>query len=137
MGGLYDGGKHPYHRYIGFRRDYKLAQEEAQVAWTTGAAISIPHGLWDALGGFDEAYQRGYFEDVDLCERAKLLGAEIWYVPAVVFTHYVGKSTGQDSGDMEEQFRRARMFQHNRWLFHKRWDAHIVPDVPVIFEPNL
>lgn len=131
---MYDGGKHPYHRFLGFRSDYKLAQEEEQVAWTTGAAIAVPRALWDALGGFDEAYKRAYFEDVNLCEQAKVVGAEIWYVPDAVFTHHVGKSTGE--GTRLEQFNAMRAFQANRLLFHSRWDDSIVPDIASILSPG-
>lgn len=133
-GGFYDAAKRPYHRYFGMLASHKAVNTEQQVGWTTGAAIAVPRGLWNALNGFDELYQRAYFEDVDLCERAKRLGAEIWYAPECVFTHKVGQS--MQESDMVASFKAARTFQHNRALFHQRHDAFIEPDIASIMSPN-
>jgi hypothetical protein len=41
---------------------------------------------FSALGGFDERYQL-YFEDVDLCTRARLMGREIAVATALQIQH--------------------------------------------------
>jgi len=92
------------------------------ISWTTGAALAIRRVLFEQVGGFDEGYKRGYFEDVDLCEKAKAKGYEIWYCPAAVFEHQVGASGGVP----------GEVFKTNSMLFHMRWDAVIVPDTNVI-----
>ena len=134
-GGLYDSGKHPFHRYIGSKADWSGVNIEERVAWTTGAAIAMPKTLFEALGGFDEGFVRGYFEDVDLCERAKQAGAEIWYVPSACFIHATGQSTAAQ--DEDEKVRFARTFQHNRQRFHVRWDSVIEPDIGAVLQPGL
>lgn len=121
-GGLYDGGRGPYHRYLGWHPDDWRVNQTERVSWTTGAALAIRRELFWKVGGFDEGYLRGYFEDVDLCENAKAVGFEVWYCPQAVFEHAVG-STG---GIPAEQFRA------NSIRFHRRWDKHITPDVNVI-----
>src|SRR3990167_2879338 len=109
-GGLYDSGKHPFHRYIGSKADW--------------SGVNI-----------EEGYVRGYFEDVDLCERAKQAGAEIWYVPSACFIHATGQSTAAQ--DEDEKVRFARTFQHNRQRFHVRWDSVIEPDIGAVLQPGL
>ena len=72
---------------------------------------------------------RGYFEDVDLCCRAKAkAGFDTWYEPRAVFTHAVGASA---NGKTDAQLREgALQFKKNSYRFHARWDAMITPDTP-------
>jgi GT2 family glycosyltransferase len=131
VGGGYDGGKHPFHWYLGYSTKHPMVDVEREVGWVTGAAIALPTSLFRRLGGFDPVYERAYFEDVDLCERAKKAGAEIWYAP---FTHYVGQST-QTVDEMTGMLA-ARSFQQNRARYHKRWDETITPDIASVLSPN-
>lgn len=43
------------------------------------------------LGGFDEQFFL-YFEDVDLCQRAKAFGGTVWRTPFFVVKHQGGAS---------------------------------------------
>jgi GT2 family glycosyltransferase len=49
--------------------------------------LGIPKALFDALGGFDEELPY-YFEDSDLCIRAKRAGAKFCFVVEAVFRHH-------------------------------------------------
>lgn len=67
-----------------------LPETETLLAWDAAAAqvgappIDLPNGIgfcmlvrracWEQLGGISQIYGRGYFEDVDLCLRARDLG---------------------------------------------------------------
>ncbi|MFC1651577.1 glycosyltransferase family 2 protein [Patescibacteria group bacterium] len=62
-----------------------------EVDWVTGAALVIRKPLFDEIGGFDEKIFM-YFEDVDLCIRAKKKGAKIIYYPDAEIVHLGGKS---------------------------------------------
>lgn len=42
--------------------------------WVSGCALFINHKLWKKLKGFDEGFTPGFFEDADLCLRARKLG---------------------------------------------------------------
>ncbi len=121
-GGLFDGGRGPYHRYLGYAADDWRVNQRERVSWTTGAALAIRRELFFRVGGFDVAYQRGYFEDVDLCMKAVAAGYEIGYEPQSCFTHHVGSSGGIS----------PEVFKANSMLFHRRWDNQIVPDTGVI-----
>jgi len=121
-GGLYDAGKGPYHRYLGYSADYWAVNKLEKVSWTTGAALAIRRDVFFKVGGFDIGYERGYFEDCALCEDVKALSYEIWYQPKSVFEHTVGSTGGVP----------PHVFKANSMRFHYKWDNFIVPDTNVI-----
>lgn len=59
--------------------------------WISGAALAIKSDLFHRLGGFDESYFM-YFEDIDLCLRAKRLGYSTVIVDMVDVVHLVSGS---------------------------------------------
>jgi N-acetylglucosaminyl-diphospho-decaprenol L-rhamnosyltransferase len=60
-----------------------LGRDEGQVDWVNAACLVLPQPVWQAVGGFDEAYFM-YCEDVDLCLRIRLLGRGLVRVPVHV-----------------------------------------------------
>jgi N-acetylglucosaminyl-diphospho-decaprenol L-rhamnosyltransferase len=56
--------------------------------WVTGCCLLVRRECWEALGGFDEDFFL-YYEDVDLCRRARAAGWSVWYEPAVRVTHFL------------------------------------------------
>lgn len=50
-----------------------LGRNEVRVDWVNAACWVLPQSVWQALGGFDEAYFM-YCEDVDLCLRLRQAG---------------------------------------------------------------
>lgn len=129
-GGLFDAGRGPYHRHLGYSGDYRLVNEPREVSWITGAAHFIPRALFMQLGGYDEGYVRGYFEDVDLCMRLKRDGYRVWYEPRSVITHHAGASAGTKTA--AEERAAAWRFKRNSLRFHAKWDNDITPDVNVV-----
>lgn len=124
-GGLYDAKCQPFHRCLGYSNPHVEEVATAQeVSWTTGAALAVRRELFDKVGGFDPAYVRGYFEDVDLCERVKGMGYGVWYEPAVTFIHMTGTTGG------------SPYFMHNAGVFFNRWVASgmLKPDVTAVKE---
>jgi GT2 family glycosyltransferase len=65
-----------------------------EVAWVMGAAMFIRREVYDQIGGFDERFFM-YFEDVDLCQRAKKRGWQVIYYPETVVTHFEGQSSAK------------------------------------------
>lgn len=116
-GGEFDVKGQPYHRFLGNDEPCDchtgLARE---VSWTTGAAFATPASLWRDIGGFDEAYGRGYFEDADYCLKARERGCRIWYEPQCTFVHRVGSTGGSPT------------FTKSALLFRKRWANKVKPD---------
>jgi len=86
-----------HHRGEGERDTGQYETAEA-VEFVTGASLALRRALWERLDGLDPGFFPGYFEDVDLCWRARELGAECWYTPRSVLRHGEGASTGSFSG---------------------------------------
>lgn len=65
--------------------------EKTECDWVSGTSLFIRKKLFDELGGFDENFFM-YFEDMDLCRRAKRAGYKIVYFPAFKIFHSGGES---------------------------------------------
>lgn len=94
-GGIFDAHCQPAHRCLGYS-DHTFAEVNTpqEVSWVTGAALAIRRSLFAEIGGFDEGYVRGYFEDTALCLSARERGYKVWYEPTVQLVHEVGTSGG-------------------------------------------
>jgi GT2 family glycosyltransferase len=125
VGGGFDIAKQPFHWHLGASNpDWQPIATPRRVGWITGAAFAVRAQVWHNLGGFDTAYGRGYFEDVDFCVMAQYhLNAHVWHEPSIRFTHEAGSTGGNPA------------FAKNALLFKRRWvDIHtevITPDVQV------
>ena len=75
----------------------------AEVDWAAGAAIMMRRTMLDRIGLFDETYFL-YFDETDLCLRAKRAGWKIWYVPESRVTHIGSVSTGMRTWQRTPQY---------------------------------
>ncbi len=80
---------------------------EREVDIVTGCLFLIRREMWDDLGGFDEAFTM-YGEEVDLCLRARALGARPRVTPTSTIIHYGGASQAVRS-DRSVRLLRAKM----------------------------
>lgn len=78
---------------IGLSSDRRLWEKSrpVSVGFVSGAALFIRKSVFDTLSGFDEKFFL-YFEDVDLCYRAKKAGFLVATFPSLVFLHKSGMS---------------------------------------------
>lgn len=78
---------------LGHKRDQKIWESKTPVecAWVSGAAMFIRKDIFQKLGGFDEQFFM-YFEDIDLCRRAREIGYKVLFFPEFVAKHFGGKS---------------------------------------------
>jgi N-acetylglucosaminyl-diphospho-decaprenol L-rhamnosyltransferase len=67
--------------------------EPAQAQWVSGASMILRRTMLDEIGLLDEGLYT-YFDDPDMCLRARRAGWEVWYVPASRVVHLEGASTG-------------------------------------------
>ncbi len=65
--------------------------EPYDVDWVSGTLMVIRRECWDKIGGFDEDYFM-YWEDADLCYRAKQAGYRTCYFPGSYVIHRPGSS---------------------------------------------
>jgi GT2 family glycosyltransferase len=61
--------------------------QTSQVPWVTGCCLLINQDCAAALGGLDESFFL-YYEDVDLCRRARALGWSVHYEPGLSAVHH-------------------------------------------------
>jgi GT2 family glycosyltransferase len=59
--------------------------------WVSGAAMLIKKNVFEELCGFDERYFL-YYEDSDICKRAKDRGYRVIYFPDSEIIHYKGEN---------------------------------------------
>jgi GT2 family glycosyltransferase len=63
------------------------------VDWVSGASMILRRTMLDEIGLLDEGLYT-YFDDIDLCLRARQAGWETWYAPESRVVHLEGASTG-------------------------------------------
>jgi N-acetylglucosaminyl-diphospho-decaprenol L-rhamnosyltransferase len=83
-------------------------QEPIETEWMIGGFLLIRREMFDALGGFDEAF-RLYGEEIDFSYRAAKAGWERWFVPAAVVQHRL-------AAVIDHQFLTRRTIWHLRGM---------------------
>lgn len=124
-GGVFDAKCQPHHRCLGYSNPlYVEVNEPRPVSWVTGAALAVRRSLFEQAGGFNPAYERGYFEDVDLCLNVREQGHTVQYEPRCTLIHRTGTSGG------------SPYFARNAALFRQRWveTGKVKPDVLAVKE---
>lgn len=69
---------------------YRRAGDKSRpyyTAWASGGSAVFRRSIWDKLGGFDEIYSPGYWEDIDLGWRAWAAGYKIIFDPDSKIIH--------------------------------------------------
>lgn len=89
-----------------------------EVDYGSAAAMLVDGALWRALGGFDERYAPGYYEDVDLCFAARTRGRTVVYEPDARVVHARGGSMGSAGQGVS-----GRLIEDHRRVFRARWAA--------------
>jgi len=93
----------------GFRQpDTGQFDELKDVDYVTGAALLARRRMLDEIGGFDEGFHF-YFEDADLCFRARAAGWRVVYVPQAVAVHLESATAVRDSPSYYAAFHRGRL----------------------------
>ncbi len=71
--------------------DKNKITEPMTVDWAAGSFLLFKYDAYKQLNGFDERYFM-YFEDVDICRRAKRKNIFIYYIPDIKAVHYASYS---------------------------------------------
>gem|GEM_PF-590460 len=96
------------------------------VDWVSGASLIMRSSTFEQLCGFDEGFFL-YFEEVDICQRARQAGWEVVYEPRVRVVHLEGQSTGRQSSQPQSSYwyeSRKRFF-----IKHRGVDGLIAADI--------
>ena len=104
--GRFESPNHPRHAFV------------READYCSGAAIALPHALFERLGGFDRRYAPAYYEDTDLAFAVRASGLKVLYQPASRVVHLEGITAGTDPR------RGAKAYQaRNREVFAEKWAA--------------
>ncbi len=88
--------------------------EISQMDAITGAVFLIKRQVLELTGGFDEAFSPFYYEDLDLCFRARKLGYKIIFAGNVALVHDEGAT-------IKPNVERESALARNSMIFYKRY----------------
>lgn len=106
-------------------------QSEISVDQIMGACMMVRSSVFDAIGLFDENFFM-YYEEVDLCYRAKQKGFNIIFSPSARIIHFSDQSTQQIWDDMLLQKIKSLFYYYS-----KRYNRITLNCFKLIFKPGL
>ncbi|MEW6635335.1 MAG: glycosyltransferase family 2 protein [Actinomycetota bacterium] len=86
------------------------------VDWVSGACMAIRREVVDHIGPLDERFFM-YFEDADLCRRARDAGWLVYYLPHVEVVHEAG-------GSSRSRPKAIWLLHRSAFLYHRKHGAH-------------
>jgi N-acetylglucosaminyl-diphospho-decaprenol L-rhamnosyltransferase len=86
------------------------------VDWVSGACIAIRSKTLRDIGPLDERFFM-YFEDADLCRRARTAGWLVYYLPHIEIVHQTGASS-------RSKPRAIWLLHKSAFLYHRKHGAH-------------
>ncbi|BFI97448.1 MAG: hypothetical protein RSP_29580 [Rhodanobacter sp.] len=96
---------------------YRVPDATCSTSWLRGCCLLVRTEVFAALGGFDPAFFL-YYEDDDLCLRARAAGYECLLEPAAVVQHAGGLST---TPGLKVRFRKHFHYARSRHLVIRRY----------------
>jgi N-acetylglucosaminyl-diphospho-decaprenol L-rhamnosyltransferase len=86
------------------------------VDWVSGACMTIRRRTLEEIGPMDERFFM-YFEDADLCRRAREAGWLVYYLPQVEVLHHTGASSRSKPRAVWDLHKSA-------FLYHRKHGSH-------------
>ena len=113
-----DGRTHQYGR----EHDPQMPQYNFRrpVDYGSGAFLVTPRSLFTEVGGLDQRYGAGYYEDVDYCAKVWEAGRSVIYEPGAVLHHYEGASSSNQVAALQLVLRNHEHFT-SRWKSTLQW----------------
>jgi len=97
------------HHYGCGELDQGQWDEQREVEYVTGAAMAIRREVLERIGYLDEDFFPAYFEDADICFRARQSGYKVVYVPTAVLLHHESASTETETVEQHYCYHRNRL----------------------------
>jgi len=86
-----------------------------EVGWLIGFLMVCPRTIFEKLGGFDERYKMGNWEDIDFCYSAKQAGYTL-AIAEDVYVHHFGTASFK-----EDIIGYRKLLKDNQVLFEEKW----------------
>jgi GT2 family glycosyltransferase len=94
------------------------------VDWVTGAAMFVRATVFGEFCGFDDSFFM-YFEDKDLCARAKSFGYRVVYYPEASVMHVCGGSRNPATASvLDRHYRKSQMNYY--WKHLELWEQELL-----------
>ena len=105
----------------------------SEADYVSGACLAIERRRFEELGAFDRHYAPAYYEDTDLCFKARRAGLKVLYQPASTVIHFEGATSGTDETSGAKRYQVV-----NREKFLERWGETLAthPANPGEFTPT-
>ena len=104
-----------------YRMTWWQYDEERPVHQPMASALMLRAEVLEQVGLFDESFPM-FFNDVDLCQRIREAGWQIWFTPAAIMTHYHGGSTRRVRREMiAESGRSFVRYYHKHYRGNISW----------------
>ncbi len=87
-----------------------------EIDYCSGCSLAVAKAFWMELGGFDERFAPAYYEDTDLCFRARQRGKRVFYQPFSKLIHFEEISSRTSTGSDVKAYQEL-----NRPKFLDRW----------------
>ena len=122
-------------------------RSETNESLVEGWALCIKKTTWEAIGKWCEDYGPGYWDDVDLCYRAKLAGYPLKYVPGLVADNWISRKGKNNPDELillrhigfttsrDGRIDQLALNEHNRQLFTAKFYPYL-RDVNLIILPD-
>jgi GT2 family glycosyltransferase len=112
----------PVHIFIGWSRDHPKVNIRREMAAVTGACFMTRRNLWQQIGGLDQRYGAGTFEDMDYCFSIRSGGKRVVYEPLAVGNHLVGGAMLQGANKQGFNLPMNETIFRGKWAQMLSWD---------------
>ncbi|KKK97418.1 hypothetical protein LCGC14_2652940, partial [marine sediment metagenome] len=112
----------PVHVFIGWSRDHPKVNIRREMAAVTGACFITRRNLWQEIGGFDQRYGTGTYEDMDYCFSIRSMNKRVVYEPAAVGFHLVGGAMLQGANKSGFNLPLNETIFRGKWAQMLSWD---------------
>src|SRR5262249_38143644 len=101
-----------------------------EVDYCSGACLLVERRLFFAVGGFDEYFAPGYYEDPDLCFALKRAGHVVLYEPSARVSHVQGATFESDVSPPSTGAHAREAQRVNMLKFHAKWAEELLHHYP-------
>ena len=109
------------------KSEYRYRRE---VDYCSGACLLVRKDLFKSIGGFDEGFSPGFYEDTDLCFAIRELGHTVLYEPRAQVVHVEGATFGTETRK-GSSVRFTKCYQEvNRYRFLAKWATQLLRQNP-------
>lgn len=112
----------PYHVFIGWSAENPRVNVRRDMAAVTGACFLTRRSLWQQIGGFDQRYGLGTFEDIDYCFAMRALGKSVMFEPTAVGYHLVSGANLQGANKNGFNLPMNETIFRGKWAHMLAWD---------------